>query len=50
MCVNGPIVQEMIGITYGGVDWITLAQDTGEWWTVLNLITNLRVSQVSGFF
>jgi hypothetical protein len=31
-------------MAYGGVDWITLAQDMGEWRALLNLITNLRVS------
>jgi hypothetical protein len=27
----------------GGVDWIKLTQDMGRWWTLVNVVTNLRV-------
>jgi hypothetical protein len=26
-----------------GVDWIRLAQDSDQWWAVVNMVMNLRV-------
>jgi hypothetical protein len=28
----------------GGMEWIHLAQDRGQWWAVVNVVMNLRVA------
>jgi hypothetical protein len=30
-------------IGWEGVDWIQLAQDTDQWWALVNMVMNLRV-------
>ena len=34
----------------GGVDWIKLAQDRDRWWTLENVVMNLRVPYNAGNF
>jgi hypothetical protein len=34
----------------GSMDWIGLAQDRDRWWTLVNVVTNLRVPQNAGNF
>jgi hypothetical protein len=31
-------------IVWGGMDWIDLAQDRGQWKTLVNMVMNLMVS------
>jgi hypothetical protein len=31
-------------IKYTGVEWIHLAEDRDQWWALVNMIMNLRVS------
>jgi hypothetical protein len=35
---------DLLEIGWGGVDWIGLAQDRDKWRTLLNAVTNLRVT------
>jgi hypothetical protein len=30
-------------IGWGDIDWIDLAQDRDQWWTLVNIVMNLRV-------
>jgi len=32
-------------VEWGGMCWIALAQDRGRSWPLVNMVTNLRVSQ-----
>jgi hypothetical protein len=34
---------DLIGIGWGGMDWIDLAQDRGQWRALVNTVINLRV-------
>jgi hypothetical protein len=34
----------------GGMDWIERAEDRGGWWTLVNAVVNLWVSQNVGNF
>jgi hypothetical protein len=40
----GNIKMNLREVGWGGVDWIDLAHDRDRWRTVVNLVTNLRVS------
>jgi hypothetical protein len=42
---EGKIILKWILGKYGGgaVDWIHLAQDTDQWWALLNTVMKLRV-------
>jgi hypothetical protein len=31
-------------IGFGGMDWIHLAWDMNQWWALVNIVMNLRVS------
>jgi hypothetical protein len=33
----------LVGIGWGGVDWIDLAHDKGKWRALVNAVMNLRV-------
>jgi hypothetical protein len=37
-------------IWWEGVDWMHLDQDSDQWRAVVNIVTNLRVSQKAGNF
>jgi hypothetical protein len=37
------IKMDLLEIGWGGVDWITLAQDRDKWRALLNAVMNLRV-------
>jgi hypothetical protein len=37
------IKMDLLGIGWGGVDWIGLAQDRDKWRSVVNAVMNLRV-------
>jgi hypothetical protein len=37
-------------IGWDGVDWVDLAQDRGQWRTLVNTMMNLRVPQNAGKF
>jgi hypothetical protein len=37
------IKMDLLGIGWGGVDWIGLAQDRGKWRALVNAVMNLRV-------
>jgi hypothetical protein len=28
----------------GGVNWIDLAQDADKWWTLVNMVMNIRIT------
>jgi hypothetical protein len=32
----------------GGMDWIDLAQDRGQWWAFVNRVMNLPVPKILG--
>jgi hypothetical protein len=32
-------------IIYGSADWNQLTQDTVQWWTFVNMVMNLQISQ-----
>jgi hypothetical protein len=34
---------DLIGIEWGGMDWIDLAQDKDQWRVFVNTVMNLRV-------
>jgi hypothetical protein len=36
------IKMDFLGMGYGGVDWIELAQDRDRWRAVVNAVMNLR--------
>jgi hypothetical protein len=36
-------------IGWGGMDWIDLAQDRGQWRTLVNTVINLRVKMLGNF-
>jgi hypothetical protein len=36
------IKMDLREIGFGGVDWINWAQDRNRWWTLVNMVTNLR--------
>jgi hypothetical protein len=42
MCVDD-IKMDLVEIVWGGVDWIGLVQDRGEWRAVVNAVMNLLV-------
>ena len=33
-----------------GMDWIELAEDRDRWWTLVNVVMNLRIPQNAGNF
>jgi hypothetical protein len=35
---------DLIGIEWGGMDWIDLAQDRDQWWALVNTAMKLLVS------
>jgi hypothetical protein len=37
------IKMDLLGIGWGGVDWIGLAQDRDKWRALVNAVMNLRV-------
>jgi hypothetical protein len=37
------INMDLLGIGWGGVDWIGLAQDRNKWRALVNAVMNLRV-------
>jgi hypothetical protein len=37
------IIMDLVGLGWGGVDWIGLAQDGDNWRALVNLVMNLRV-------
>jgi hypothetical protein len=37
-------------IGWEGVDWVYLAQDTDQWWTVVKVVMNLQVPENAGSF
>jgi hypothetical protein len=37
-------------VEWGGMDWIDLIQDTGQWPTLMNMVTKLVVLQNIGKF
>jgi hypothetical protein len=37
------ITMDLLEIGWGGVDWISLAQDRGKWRALVNAVMNLRV-------
>jgi hypothetical protein len=37
-------------IGWGGMDWIDLPQDRGQWRTLVNTVVNIQVSQNNGKF
>jgi hypothetical protein len=37
------IEMDLLGIGWGGVDWIVLAQDKDKWRALVNEVMNLRV-------
>jgi hypothetical protein len=37
------IKMDVLGIGWGGVDWISLAQDRDKWRALVNVVMNLRV-------
>jgi hypothetical protein len=44
--VDGKIIlrnMDLREIRFGDVDWIHLAQDRDRWWTLVNIVMNLRV-------
>jgi hypothetical protein len=38
----------MDNVGWDGVDWIGLAQDRGQWRTLVNAVMNLRISRDAG--
>jgi hypothetical protein len=36
------IKMDLRGIGWGGMDWIDLAQDRGQWWDLVNMVMNFR--------
>jgi hypothetical protein len=39
----GDIKMDLLGIGWGGMDWIGLAQDRHKWRALVNAVMNLRV-------
>jgi hypothetical protein len=39
----GNIKMDLREIRWGGMDWIDLAQDSDQWWALVNTVMNLRV-------
>jgi hypothetical protein len=37
------IKKDLREIRWHGMDWIYLAQDRDQWWTLVNMVINLRV-------
>jgi hypothetical protein len=37
------IKMDLREIGWDGVDWIDMAQDRDQWWTLVNIVMNLRV-------
>jgi hypothetical protein len=44
------IRMDLGGITWGGMDWIDLAQDRDQWRALVNTVMNLQVPQNVGKF
>jgi hypothetical protein len=44
------IKMDLREIGLGGMDWIDLAQDRDQWWSLVNTVMNLRVPENDGKF
>jgi hypothetical protein len=41
------VKMDLVERAWGGVDWISLAQDRDKWRAVLNAVINLRVPEIA---
>jgi hypothetical protein len=42
------IKMDMREMVWGGMDWIYLAQDKDQWWSLVNTVKNLRFHKILG--
>jgi hypothetical protein len=41
--LEGNVKMDFTEIDWAGMDWIDLAQDRDQWWSLVNMIMNVRI-------